>query len=102
MPLKIIEGSKLESKIKKNGLTIVNFFAVWCGPCRMLAPILEDVAKEKNVDILKIDRDQDLEIAEKLGAHSIPTTFFYKDGEIVDTIVGFIAKEVLIRKIDSI
>lgn len=102
MSLEIIKGSDLESRIKKNGLTIVNVFASWCGPCRMLAPILKEVAEEKNVEILKIDRDQDLEIAEKLGAHSIPTTFFYKDGKVVETIKGFIAKEVLFKKIDSI
>ena len=102
MSLEVIKGLDLESKIKKSGLTVVNVFATWCGPCRMLAPILKEVAEEENVSILKIDRDEDLEIAEKLGAHSIPTTFFYKDGKIIDTIKGFIPKEILVQKINSI
>ncbi len=69
-------------------LTMVDFHASWCGPCRTLTPIIEKVSEEKNVKILKVDADEFKDIATSLRVRGIPTVIFFKDGQEVDRIVG--------------
>lgn len=77
-----------------NGKVLVDFYADWCGPCRMLGPILEDISKTTDdVQILKIDVDESSEIAAKFGVMSIPTMILFENGQIKDTKVGVSTKE---------
>jgi thioredoxin 1 len=69
-------------------LTMVDFHASWCGPCRTLTPIIEKVSEEKNVKLLKVDADESKDVASSFGVRGIPTVIFFKDGQEVDRIVG--------------
>jgi thioredoxin 1 len=70
------------------GLTMVDIWAPWCGPCRTLTPIIEKVSEEKNVKLLKINADESGDLATSLGVRGIPTVIFFKDGQEMDRVVG--------------
>lgn len=88
--------SNFESKVG-NSIKLVDFWAAWCGPCKMIAPVLEDLAKdvEGKANIVKLDVDENQETAAKYEVMSIPTLIVFKDGEPVDKVVGFQPKEQL-------
>ncbi len=81
---------------------IVDFWAVWCGPCKMIAPVLEQIAVEyaEQLRVTKLDVDHNNETAMKYGVMSIPTLILFKQGEPVERIVGFMPKEKLIAKLE--
>lgn len=91
------------NEIRSSHLVVVDFWAPWCGPCRALGPIVEQVASEvgPNVSIGKLDIDECPELAEKLGIQSIPTVIFFKDGAEVKRIVGLSTKADILAAIDS-
>jgi thioredoxin 1 len=80
-----------------NGIVLADFFATWCGPCKMVAPVLEELDQDmgNQVKIVKIDVDQNQETANNFGIMSIPTLLVMKDGKVVDSLVGFKSKEAL-------
>ena len=98
-----ITDSNFNDVISKNKTVLVDFWAEWCGPCRMIGPIIEELANEyKGKAIIgKLDVDSNQESSVKYGVRSIPTILTFKDGEIVDRQVGAVPKETLTNVIDS-
>ena len=91
---KILNVDEFDNEIKE-GVVIVDFFANWCGPCKMLAPIFEELEEEmkEKVKFFKVDIDESGELATKFNVFSIPTMIIFKDGKEVSTEVGFLPKE---------
>ncbi|MGX4599577.1 thioredoxin [Faecalimicrobium sp. JNUCC 81] len=86
-----------------DGVYVVDFFATWCGPCKMLAPVFEEVASDMGAQIGfgKVDIDESLDIARKYNVSTVPTIIIFKGGEPVETMVGFMPKESLITKLKA-
>ncbi len=81
-------------ELVKEGKVLVDFYATWCGPCQMLAPVLEDFAKEhEEVKVIKVDVDQHEDLAQEFGILSVPTMQVYSEGVLVKTQSGFLPKE---------
>lgn len=84
------------------GLVLVDFFATWCGPCRMLGPVLEDMANDRDsIDIVKVDIDESMNLARQFGIMSVPTLVLFKDGQVVAKTGGFQPKESIQQFIDN-
>ena len=91
------------SQETNDGLVLVDFWAPWCGPCKMIAPVLEELSEEQGdaVKIAKLNVDDNQETAGKYGVMSIPTLLLMKDGNVVDQVVGFQPKEALAELINK-
>lgn len=90
--------------LEATGLVMVDFWAVWCGPCRMIAPTVEELAKEfaGKVKVAKLNTDENPDIATKYKIMGIPTIMFFKDGQKVDQVVGAVPKPQLKSKLESL
>jgi thioredoxin 1 len=94
-----LTAKNFKEHIKKENV-IVDFWADWCGPCKMLSPIFEELSKEiKNVNFAKVNVDESADVAAENGVRGMPTLVLFKNGEEIDRIVGFSSKESLKRKI---
>ena len=101
---KIINTSQFRESVEgKQGVVVVDFFATWCGPCKMLAPVFEQAGEEmKNeATFLKVDIDQSLEIAQQFKISTVPTMMIFKDGKAVESLVGFMPKERIVQSVKS-
>ena len=95
--LKKIEKEDFEKEVLKNSkMVVVDFFATWCGPCQMLMPVLEEIAKERDdFDIIEIDVDKAQELAMEYDIEAVPTMIIFKNGTAIDRIGGYYAKDEL-------
>ena len=86
----------------RGGITLVDFYADWCGPCKMLAPVLENFSKKRSdVKIIKVNVDAQSDLASMFKIMSIPTLILFKDGRVISTKQGFMSEEMLTNWIDS-
>ena len=85
-------------------LVLVDFFATWCGPCKMMAPVIDQLAEEMDgkAKIFKVDVDEARDLAAKYRIMSVPTLMFFKNGEVVDQIMGAVPKDRLVDKINAL
>ncbi|MBO4737590.1 MAG: thioredoxin [Bacilli bacterium] len=96
--LKHIKDSAEFNNETAKGKVLVDFFATWCGPCKMLSPILEKVASEhEDLTVLKVDVDEVGDVAAQYGIRSIPTLILFEDGKAVDMKLGFMPEESVLR-----
>ncbi|PJA08054.1 MAG: thioredoxin [Flavobacteriales bacterium CG_4_10_14_0_2_um_filter_32_8] len=104
MALELTDANFEEKVIKSGKPALIDFWAVWCGPCRMVGPIVEEIAKEYDGKAIigKVDVDNNPQIAQKYGIRNIPTILFIKGGEVVDKQVGASPKATLTGKLDAI
>ncbi len=100
----VTDGDFSEQIEDQSGLSLVDFWAEWCGPCKIVAPIVEQLAgeyEEQGVRVGKLDVDDNPETASRFGVRSIPSILFFKDGEHVDTVIGAVPKDHLESKIEE-
>lgn len=102
-PLEITDANFAEEVEKSDVPVLIDFWAVWCGPCRMIAPIVEELAGEYQgkAKIGKVDVDNNPMIAGKFGIRSIPTLLIFKGGQVVDQIVGAVPKGNIVDKLNA-
>ena len=100
---KIATNTNFDELLQDGKLVIVDFWAVWCGPCRMLSPLLDEMEEEMadKVTVVKVNVDDADEIAMKYRIMNIPTLLFFKGGQLVDKTVGAMPKNVLVDKINA-
>ncbi len=98
-----LTNANFEDTIKE-GVALVDFWAPWCGPCRMIAPVIEELAAdfEGKAKICKVNTDEEQDIAVKFGIRSIPTILFFKNGEVVEQMVGAASKQAFADKLNSL
>jgi thioredoxin 1 len=103
MALEFTDSNFEEIALKSDKPVMVDFWAEWCGPCRMVGPIVEEVANEfgDKAVIGKLNVDNNPNVAQKYGIRSIPTILFIKNGEVVDRQVGAVPKAALVRKLEA-
>ena len=104
MALEVTDANFEEVVLKSDKPVLVDFWAEWCGPCRMVGPIVNELAEEyKDQAVMtKLDVDSNPNTAAQFGIRNIPTILFFKGGEVVDKQVGAVPKSVLAKKIDSL
>jgi thioredoxin 1 len=98
-----LTGENFDSTVA-NGVSLVDFWAPWCGPCRMIAPVIDELATDFDgkANICKVNTDEQQDIAVQYGIRSIPTLLFFKDGQMVDQMIGAAGKDALAEKINSL
>ncbi len=101
----ILNSENFEAEVKNSDRPVlVDFWAEWCGPCKMLSPLLDELANEKGeaVKITKVNIDDNQELAVEFGVKSIPMLLFFQGGEVKDQIVGVAGKEAINAKLDAL
>ncbi len=104
MALEFTDANFEELALKTDKPVIVDFWAVWCGPCRIVGPVVEEIGDDfgDKVVVGKLDVDHNPETARTYGIRNIPTLLFFKNGEVVDKQVGAVPKQVLVNKLESL
>ena len=104
MALEFTDANFEDLVIKSDKPVIVDFWAVWCGPCRIVGPVVQEIGEEYSdkATVGKLDVDHNPESARKYGIRNIPTILYFKGGEVVDKQVGAVPKQVLIQKLEAL
>ena len=104
MALEITDANFEELVVKSDKPVVIDFWAVWCGPCRMIAPLIEEMSKEYvgKAVIGKLDVDNNPAVTTRFNVRNIPTVLFVKNGEVVDKQVGAVPKSVLVQKLEAL
>lgn len=102
-PIHVTSATFESEVLKSEKPVLVDFFAEWCGPCKMLAPIIDELAAEYagRAKVVKVDTDESGEVAAHYGIMGVPTVMIFKDGQKVDEQVGYVPKAALKKKIDA-
>ncbi len=96
------DNSNLEEIIQDQPLVLLDFYADWCGPCKMIGPVLEQVAEENtDIKVVKVNVDENISLAQQYGVQGIPALFVLKDGEVVAQKAGFMPKDALVNWVKS-
>jgi thioredoxin 1 len=101
----VTEDNFSDEVADSSDLVMVDFWATWCGPCRVVAPVVEELAEsyaDKGLKVGKLDVDQNPGLSARFGVRSIPTILFFRDGEVVDKLVGAMPKPYFQEKIDAL
>ena len=99
--VKAITDSEFEGTLNDNEWVLVDFWAEWCGPCKAIAPILNDLAADRDILVAKVDTDANTMHAARLGVRGIPALFLFKNGNIVDNKSGLMSKAALTTWVDN-
>lgn len=104
MAIELTDGTFEELVLKSDKPVLVDFWAVWCGPCRMVGPIVQEIGEDygEKAVVGKLDVDHNPETARNYGIRNIPTILFFKNGEVVDKQVGAVPKQKLVEKLDAL
>ena len=101
---KVIKTNEFENLVEnKEGVVVVDFFATWCGPCKMLSPVFSSLGEEMKfkTDFLKVDIDESKNLARRFKVNTVPTVIIFENGQEMDRLIGFIPKENLKEKVES-
>ena len=101
--IEITDNNFEQEVLKAKEPVLLDFWATWCGPCLMMAPIIEEIAQEYagKLKVGKLDVDQNSKTSTQYGIRSIPTMFFFKDGKVVDRVIGAVPKQHFVEKIQK-
>lgn len=102
-PMEVTDTTFQKEVLESSTLTVVDFWAPWCGPCRMIAPIIDELAREYagKVKFVKLNTDENYESATRYGIRGIPTIGFFRGGEMVNTVVGAVPKKMIVDAIEK-
>ena len=102
-PVEITDDNFETEVIKSDKPVLIDFWAVWCGPCKIIAPVVEELASEYEgkIKVGKLDVDENQQSSIKYGVRSIPTLLIFKDGKVKDTIIGAVPKSQIVQKLNS-
>jgi thioredoxin 1 len=97
----LVTDNNFEEVISNNSLVLIDFWAEWCGPCKMVSPVLEDISNETGLLVGKLNIDENPEKTSQYAVHSIPTMVLFKDGQPIHTVIGAKPKHLMMKELQE-